>query len=148
MFTQEINKKYRYHRSPGQVLVIVLVMMAALIVAGTIMLRIVFSERSMAELYVQKEQAFYIAEAGLEDAKATISKNPSWFTDNPHSPADDASWVINIAKGSIKSFGGGSYKMVRSSGSTIIYSVGYMKNAKSIVRVKFISGRSTEFKIL
>ena len=129
-------------------MVITLVMMSVFLAAGAILLKSVLSERNMTELYIQKEKAFYIAEAGLEDAKLTIAKNPLWFTDNPHSPSDDANWTINSAKGSIKSFGGGSYKMVKESGKSNIYSVGYYKSGKSVVRVKYDAGKATEFRIL
>lgn len=135
-------------RSKGQTLIIVLVMMSALLAAGTILLKAVFSERIMTELYIQKEKAFYIAEAGLEDAKSIITNNPNWFTDNPHSPADDAGWIIDGAKGSVKQFGGGSYKIVRESGKNIIYSVGSFRNGKAVLRVKYEAGSSKEFKIL
>ena len=104
----------------------------------------------MEELYIQKEKAFYLAEAGLEDGKSIISVNQNWFTDAPHSPVDDAPWLIDVAKGSIKQFGGGSYKIVRESGKSTIYSVGYFKGGRSVVRVKYnISPFTTyEFKII
>jgi hypothetical protein len=136
--------------SRGQALVIVLVVITALLAAGIIFVRIVLSERSMEELYVQKEKAFYLAEAGLEDGKSIIAVNPNWFTDNPHSPADDPDWLIDAAKGSVKQFGGGSYKIVRESGKNIIYSVGYFKGGRAVVRVKYNIGPFTthEFKII
>jgi hypothetical protein len=137
-------------RSKGQALVIVLLMISALMVAGAIFVRIVFSERSMADLYVQKEKAFYLAEAGIEDGKATITANLNWFTDNPHSPADDSSWLMNTAKGSVSRFGGGSYRVIRESGKNIIYSVGYSGSGRSVLRVKFniLPFKAYEFKIL
>ena len=136
--------------SKGQALVIVLLMISALMVTGAIFVRIVFSERSMVNLYVQKEKAFYLAEAGLEDGKATVAANPYWFTDNPHSPADDSGWLMDSSKGAVSQFGGGSYKVVRESGKNVIYSVGYSGNGRSVVRVKFnISPfKTSEFKIL
>ena len=136
--------------SKGQALVIVLVVISALLAAGVIFVRVILSERSMAELYVQKEKAFYLAEAGLEDGRSIIAANPNWFTDNPHTPADDANWLIDSAKGSVKQFGGGNYKIVRESGKNIIYSVGYFKSGKSVVRAKYnISPfKIYEFKIL
>lgn len=136
--------------SKGQALIIVLLMISALMVAGAIFVRIVFSERSMVNLYAQKEKAFYLAEAGLEDGKATIAANPNWFTDNPHSPADDSGWLMDSAKGVVSQFGGGSYKIVRESGKNIIYSVGYSASGRSVVRAKMnISPFKTfEFKIL
>lgn len=136
--------------SKGQALVIVLLMISALMVAGAIFVKIVFSERSMVDLYVQKEKAFYLAEAGIEDGKAMISANLNWFTDNPHSPADDSAWLLNTAKGAVIQFGGGSYKIVRESGKNIIYSVGYSGSGRSVLRVKFniLPFKTFEFKIL
>jgi hypothetical protein len=136
--------------SKGQALVIVLLIISALMVAGAIFVRIVFSERSMVNLYVQKEKAYYLAEAGLEDGKATIAANPNWFTDNPHTPDDDSNWLMDGAKGAVSQFGGGSYKIVRESGKNIIYAVGYSGSGRSILRVKFnISPFKTfEFKII
>lgn len=137
-------------KSKGQALVIVLLVLSALLAAGIIYVRSIIAERTMANLYIQKEKAFYIAEAGLEDGKSTIAANPNWFTDNPHSPNDDINWLMNAATGSIKQFGGGSYKIVRESGKDIIYSVGQYKSGKSIVRVKYtpIPFKSYEFRIL
>jgi len=150
MFTRGTSSK-------GQALVIVLVVITALLAAGIIFVRIVLSERGMEELYIQKEKAFYLAEAGLEDGKSIIAANPNWFTDNPHSPADDADWLIDVAKGSIKQFGGavpdgrqGSYKTVRESGKNTIYSVGYFKGGRAVVRVKYNIDpfKAFEFKII
>jgi len=143
MFTRGTSSK-------GQALVIVLVVITALLAAGIIFVRIVLSERGMEELYIQKEKAFYLAEAGLEEGKSIIAANPNWFTDNPHSPADDADWLIDGAKGSIKQFGEGSYKIVRGSGKNTIYSVGYFKGGRAVVRVKYNIDpfKAFEFKII
>jgi hypothetical protein len=136
--------------SKGQALIIVLVIITALLAAGIIFVRIVLSERGIEELYIQKEKAFYLAEAGLEEGKAIIAVNPNWFTDNPHSPVDDADWLIDIAKGSIKQFGGGSYKIIRESGKNTVYSVGYFKGGRSVIRVKYNANPfiTYEFKII
>jgi len=143
-------ERSRRASSSGQVLIIVLLIISALLAAGAIFAKIVFSERSMINLYIQKEKVFYLAEAGLEDGKSIIAVNPNWFTDNPHSPADDAGWLIDSAKGSVKQFGGGNYKIVRESGKNIIYSVGYFKSGKSVVRVKYNINpfKAFEFKII
>jgi len=136
--------------SRGQALIIVLVVITALLAAGIFFVRIVISERNMEELYSQKEKAFYLAEAGLEDGKSIIAANPNWFTDTPHSPSDDTSWLIDVAKGSIKQFGGGQYKIIRESGKNIVYSVGYFKSGRAVVRLKYnVSPFTTyEFKII
>ena len=143
--------------SRGQALVIVLVVITALLAAGIIFVRIVISERSMEELYILKEKAFYLAEAGVEEGKSIIAANSNWFTDNPHSPADDADWLIEGAKGSIKQFAGavpdgrqGSYKIVRESGKNTVSSVGYFKGGRSVLRIKYNVNpfKAFEFKII
>ncbi len=138
------------HNSKGQALIIVLLVIVALLASGAIFLKIVFSERSTVSLYIEKEKAFYLAEAGIEDGRSVIAANPNWFTDNLHHPADDADWLMNSAVGSIRQFGGGSYKIVRESGDNIIYSVGYYKGGRSVVRIKFDINpfKVFEFKIL
>lgn len=134
----------------GQAIVIALVIISALLIAAEIFTKIALSEEKITGLYVQKEKAFYLAEAGLEDGKSVLAANPNWFTDSPHVPPDDVSWIIEGAKGSVKHFGGGSYKIVRESGKNVIYSAGYTGSGRSIVRVKYHIDpfRAYEFKIL
>ena len=136
--------------SSGQALIIVLLVIAALLASGAIFLKIVFSERSMVSLYIEKEKAFYLAEAGLEDGRSFVAADPNWFTDNPHLPADDPDWLMNKAVGSVRQFGGGSFKIVRESGDNVIYSAGYFRGGRSAVRIKFNAGpfKAFEFKIL
>ncbi len=137
-------------KSKGQTLMITLLIISALLAGGAIFVKIVFSDVSMTNLYIQKEKAFYLAEAGLEDGKSMIASNPNWFTDNPHTPADDPGWLIDGAKGAINRFGTGSYKIVRESGKNIIYSVGYSGSGRSVLRVKYNVGpfKAFEFKII
>ncbi len=137
-------------KSKGQALIIVLLMISALLAAGAIFVRTVLSERNMANLYVQKEKSFYLAEAGIEDGKAILAADPNWFTDNPHVKPDDSSWLIDYAKGSVRQFGGGSYKIVKESGKNVIYSVGHSGVGRSVVRCRYnISPFNTfEFTIL
>ena len=132
-------------KSKGQVLIITLLLMVALLAMLSYFINSIFAELKSLELFIQKEKAFYISEAGLEDAKFILANNPSWFTDNPHSPGDDTNWIMNTARGSVVDFGGGSYKIVRSSGSNLIYSVGSFKNGKVLLRSKY---GAREFKLL
>jgi hypothetical protein len=138
------------HRSKGQALIIVLLVIAALLASGAIFLKIVFSERSMVNLYIEKEKAFYLAEAGLEEGRSIVALSPNWFTDNPHLPADDADWLMNKAAGSIRQFGGGSYKIVKESGDNVVYSIGFFRGGRSVVRIKFNVSpfKAFEFKII
>lgn len=137
-------------RSKGQALIIVLLVISALLAAGAIFAKIVFSERSMVGLYAQREKAFYLAESGLEDGKSIIVANPSWFTDNPHTPAEDAAWLIDGSRGAIKQFGGGSYKIIKESGKNVIYCVGYFASSRSVLRIKYNINpfKAFEFKII
>lgn len=137
-------------RSKGQALIITLLIISVLLAGGAIFVKIVFSDVSMANLYIQKEKAFYLAEAGLEDGKSMVASNPNWFTDSPHTPADDTGWLIDVAKGAVEQFGGGSYKIIRESGKNVIYSVGYYGSGRSVLRIKYNVNpfKAFEFKII
>lgn len=137
-------------KNKGQALVIVMLVISALLIAGAMFIRAIFSETSSANLYIQKQKAFYLSEAGIEEGKSTLYSNPNWFTDNPHAPQDDVAWLIGSAKGSVRSLGDGSYKIVRESGRNIIYSIGYFKEGRSVLRVKYGTApfKSFDFKIL
>jgi len=141
---------YTQGTSRGQALVIVILLSAMLMAAGGIFIKIVLAEKNTVDLYIQKEKCLYLAEAGLEEGKAIIAANPNWFTDMPHGQADDIDWLINDAAGSTKQFGGGRYKMVRETGKSMIYSVGYFKKGIAIVRTKYapIPFKAYEFKVL
>jgi hypothetical protein len=137
-------------KSKGHALIIVLLVISALLASGALFLKLVFSERSMVNLYIEKEKAFYLAEAGIEEGKTIIAANPNWFTDSPHSPDDDVNWLMERAIGSIKQFGGGRYKIIRESGKNMLCSVGYYRGGRSVLRIKFNVSpfRPSEFKIL
>jgi len=124
--------------------------MTAVLAAASLFIRNIAAEKWSSELYSQKEKAFYLAEAGIEEAKALIAANNEWYTDAPHSPDDDANWLISGSIGSEKQLGGGRYRMVRESGENIMYSVGTYKQGKAVIRIKFITApfRTYEFKIL
>jgi Tfp pilus assembly protein PilX len=138
------------NKSKAQILLISMVLLSALLGAAILLARSALSERIMADLYLQREKAFYIAEAGIEDAKVTISKQSNWFTDNPHFPEDDINWILNTAKGEIRALGNGQYKMVREGGKNIVYSVGMNKKAKVILKAKIdpATFRASDLKFL
>jgi hypothetical protein len=136
MFMPEIDPSIKFRvGSKAQILLISMVLLSALLGAAILLASSALSERAMSDLFLQKEKAFYIAEAGIESAKVTISAQPNWFTDNPRSPDHDVNWIINAAKGEIRTFGSGQYKIVREGGKNIIYSVGMNKKAKVILSV-------------
>jgi hypothetical protein len=126
----------------GQILIIVMLIMSALLMAGVLMTRAILSEQFMINMFINKQKAYYLAEAGIEDAKVLILNNPNWFTDNPHTPDDDSDWIIYLSTGCIKKLGSGSYKIVRESGKNAVYSVGFIgKNmeqakARSLIRLQ------------
>jgi len=137
-------------KNKGQILVMVLLIMSAIMAGGFILLRNVIAEREMANLFYERERAFYIAEAGLEEGKLLLASNTNWFTDNPKSQDDDPEWVIHFAEGLSKKYGGGNYKIVRESGKNMLYSAGIYKRARSVVRIRFDIDplRTSDYKLL
>jgi Tfp pilus assembly protein PilX len=136
--------------SSGAVLLSVLIIASIFLFVGMVFCGYIINERRMVNLFIEKEKAFYLAEAGIEDAKSILVQSPNWFTDAPHLVADDAKWLMDKATGEIRLINGGSYKMVRESNKNIIYSVGTFKHGKSVLRVKYYRDpfRAYEFKII
>jgi Tfp pilus assembly protein PilX len=141
---------YTQGTSRGAALISIMIIAAVFLIVGAAFSGYVLSERRMVNLFIDNGSSFYMAEAGIEEAKSIISQNPNWFTDAGHSPADDAKWLLNGAKGVTHQLDSGSYKMVHESGKKTIYSVGYIKEARTVLRVKYYTNpfRVYEFKVI
>jgi Tfp pilus assembly protein PilX len=137
-------------KSRGAALISIMIIAAIFLMIGAAFSGYVLNERHMVELFIQNENSFYMAEAGIEEAKSIIAENPYWFTDAAHTPNDDAKWLLGGAKGVVHQLDSGSYKIVRESGKKTIYSVGYIKEGRTILRVKYYTNpfRVYEFKII
>ena len=122
-------------RSPKGISLVAVIFLAALFVLlGALLVKMAYNYQSSARNYYLAERAFYLAEAGLEDGKVRLARNSAWFTDLPHYPDDDASWLIDKAVGATGKLGGGQFKIVREKGRSNLYSVGQIGRATAVVR--------------
>ena len=67
----------------GSALLIVIIVTSALLTLAVILTKIVYNSYATEALIGQREQAFWLAEAGLELGKARLAQNPDWYTDLP-----------------------------------------------------------------
>jgi len=120
----------------GTSLILAIMILAASGLMAALLLKMVYNNWIVASLNLQKEQAFYLSEAGLEMGKKQLAKNLNWYTDLPHSE-DDASWLIDSAVGEEYRFGEGRYKLIRENGKDHLYCVGKKGKATTILRLSF-----------
>lgn len=115
-------------------------LLVAILVAGAILLlavflgKIVYNNHVAAVLFYRREQAQWLAEAGLATAGVELAKNPDWYTDLPHFPDDDHPWLKNMALGYCQSLGEGMFKIVRGKDSAVVYAVG--RSGRAVVILK------------
>ena len=70
----------------GSILVIILILMLGLLLMGTALVHIMSAEQMMAENHTRAQQAFYLADAGIEKARAMIDDDVSILFPPPNSP--------------------------------------------------------------
>lgn len=116
----------------GSTLVIVVVMTAFLVALGALWAKALYSYRSSAGLTWQRTKAFYLAEAGLARGQNILAARPDWYTDLPHSPTDDAFWLINSAVGQTDPLG---FKVVRERGKPWFYSIGLAGQGRIVLKL-------------
>ena len=121
----------------GFSLVTVIFIITVLLIFAAVLSRLVLNAMSLGENKVIGLQSFYLAEAGIEKIKYELKKNPNWYTDLPHSPADDKNWLKNAAKGISESTPTGVFKMVREKDKNLAYAIGMAKNATRIIKIEF-----------
>lgn len=137
-------------QSRGAILIVSLLVIAILLMAGGVVFKMIISEGKIVKMTLYRKQAFYLAEAGLEKAKILLINNSDWFTDLPHSPSNDISWLINEADGHIESLGNGSFKIIKESGKNAVYSIGYVERygKKLATSILVIDYQTNPFKVL
>ena len=130
-------------KQKGIALIIVIILFALLLSSGAYLVRFAFIDYKMAVSEASKVKAFYSAEGGVEWAKTKLSSNPDWFTDLPHTPPDDISWLLKDAAGFSLLVGDIHCKVVREAGKDRFYSIGYLgdniedSSGISVIRVEF-----------
>ena len=118
-------------------LILAVILAGVLIFMAVIAAKIVYNSYKTGELVGRREQAFWLAEAGLEQGKANLARNPDWYTDLSHSPADDVRWLTQSAVGAIGRLPSGSFKIVREQGQERLYCVGASGPARVVIKITF-----------
>lgn len=121
----------------GSALILIIVIIAFFSTLGALFARIVYNDYAGANARLLREQAFYLAEAGLEKGKVELIHNPNWYTDLPYYLDDNASWLTKFAQGLEMSLGDGSFKIVREKGKHILYSIGVKGKGLVILKIYF-----------
>ncbi|OGC25655.1 hypothetical protein A2291_04495 [candidate division WOR-1 bacterium RIFOXYB2_FULL_42_35] len=121
----------------GSALILTIFMIALFLALGTSLAKIVNNYYRGTNSLLVREQAFYLAEAGLERAKVELVKNPNWYTDPPYYPIDNDNWLVNVALGHKENLGHGSFKIVREKSKGWLYSIGLKGKGVIILKLKF-----------
>ncbi|MFH1361874.1 MAG: pilus assembly PilX N-terminal domain-containing protein [bacterium] len=120
----------------GSALLLTIYIISTLSFLTVFLVRIVYNNNYSSQAFVQKEQAFFMAEAGLEYGKVKLAGNPNWYTDLPYYKANDKSWLINKAVGEKVALEKGWAKVVKEKDTGQLYSIGFFKKAVSVVKIK------------
>ncbi|MFH1541520.1 MAG: hypothetical protein ABIE84_00315 [bacterium] len=101
----------------GSALLIVILLISLFLSLSALTAKMVFNSQSAAHLLLQKEQAFYLAEAGLELGKVELAENPNWST-----------------KGLEVELATGKFRVTCEQNANIVYSTGFAGKAVVILR--------------
>lgn len=112
----------------------VIVFSAVLMVLAVFLVKIVYNGYATAAMLIKREQAHWLAVAGLETAKVRLARNPGWYTDLPHYPESDDRWLKEEAVGEAQNLESGRFKVVREREKRSIYAVGMQGRAVVILR--------------
>ena len=107
------------------------------LVLGALLTRMVYNCYATTNAALTRQQAFFLAEAGLEKGKVELAHNPDWFTDLPYYLTDNLLWLANYAVGDDASLGEGSYKVVREKGRGCLYAIGYKGKGRVTLKITF-----------
>ena len=121
----------------GYALILVIIVISILLTLGALLTRIVYNSYSSTYARLIKEQAFFLAQAGLAKAEVELTKNPGWQTDLPSYQADDFDWLLNQAAGQTSQLGKGKFKLVRVQGLNRVYSLGFQGKGVVVLRQTF-----------
>lgn len=121
----------------GSALLLVIFILATFLFLGAINAKIVYNYYASANAVLQREQAFHLAEAGMEKGKVELVHNPSWYTDLPYYLEDNVEWLTTYAVGQETNLGDGSFKVVREKGKNRLYSIGSKGRGIVILKLEF-----------
>jgi hypothetical protein len=121
----------------GASLLLIIMITSLFMLLAAFLVKIAYNSHATTNSLLQREGAFWLAEAGLQMGGVKIRHNPAWYTDLPHHPGNDRRWLQTQALGERQGLGGGSYKVVREKGAEQFYAVGSKGKAVVILKVKF-----------
>lgn len=124
----------RSETRPGSTLLLVIIISSVLMFSAVILLKIVYNTHTAANALGQGQQAFWLAEAGLEKGRGEIKRNLAWYTDLPHYPEDDVEWLKFGAVGQRINLGEGWFKIVCERDKNQLYSIGFKGKAVVILK--------------
>ncbi|MGB9613313.1 MAG: hypothetical protein ACPL4K_03950 [Candidatus Margulisiibacteriota bacterium] len=130
----------------GSTLLGAMIISSLLIILSALFLKIVYNTYLASNLLIQREAAFWLAEAGIEKGKFLLARNLNWYTDLPHYPEDDVQWLKTGAVGQRENMGGNYFKIVREMNKNLLYAVGYHGKAVAIIKVCFSPGSVSNLK--
>jgi len=117
----------------GFVLLMSVSLFSLLLLLAVILAKIVYNGLEIEHAFARREKAFWAAEAGLEKGKAEFNRNPGWYTDLPHLPADDKGWLSGGAVGQDE----GWFKLVREQGKSMLYSIGTDGKVRVFLKINY-----------
>jgi len=121
----------------GSALLLIIFLFATFTFLAALFVKIVYNCNASANAARIREQAFCLAEAGLEKGKVELVHNPNWYTDLPYSLEENIEWLVNYAVGQETNFGEGFFKIIREKGKDKLYSVGFNGKGLVVLKLKF-----------
>ena len=121
----------------GSALIFVIIVFGFFFFSAVFISKIVYNSCSAANALLEREQAFSLAEAGIEKGKTKLAQNPNWYTDLPYYQEDNPDWIMEQAAGEQFSLGEGSFKLVREKDKNRLYSFGRKGKGRVVIKLSF-----------
>ncbi|MBI5399615.1 hypothetical protein HZB07_03250 [Candidatus Saganbacteria bacterium] len=121
-------------------------LLIAILLTGLFLMLAVFSSRIVYNAYNsvnaawQREQAYWLAEAGLEKGKQELGRNLNWYTDLPYYLVDNVAWLVRFSVGEETDLGEGAFKIVKEKGRDCLYAIGSRGKALVVLKLTFAAG--------
>jgi hypothetical protein len=120
----------------GAALLVAIVLTGLFLMLAVFAVKIVYNGQGSVNAAWQREQAFWLAEAGLAKGQQELSHNPNWYTDLPYHLEDNVAWLVKIAVGQETDLGDGVFKVIKEKGRDRLYAVGSRGRALVVLKLK------------
>ena len=121
----------------GSALLLAILIIAVFLMLTALFVKILHNSHAIANSALVREQAFCLAEAGIEMWKVELSRNPNWYTDMPYYVVENVDWLMNHAVGSQTTLEDGLFKIVREKGKNTLYSIGNKGKGTVVLKLTF-----------